>query len=286
MDEKKARHTYVRFLIGLLGGLFLLGCPNVFAPFDRPSSDAQIISRARACFDDADFRCAAEWYAKLPNNQAARMEEGLLILAEEGITVEMYVQAFTVAGNEGVGSILTELTERIARIGQTGTAKRNKIIEAYAKIALISDPALRGFLRFMSGLALAAEILAEDPVLSDGYMLKTDLALTPSTCTTVLCAGAASCGAPAGSTLTAYTGLDNAFVNTPGSAAMSGAATWSHFHTAVLAASTGLTELGVSTGKTVSLINTFFQLSASLPNNEVPPCTRQSLLSLGAGRDG
>lgn len=271
--------------ISLSISIFLLGCPNVFETLDKPSTEAQILSRARACFDDADFDCAAKWYAQLPDSGVARMEEGFLILADEGISVELFVQAFTVAGNEGVGTILTELAERIAKIGDAGTAKRNRIIEAYSKIDSISESSIKGFLRFMTGLALAAEILAEDPPLADGVMSKADLALNPTTCLSVLCAGAASCGSPATSVISAYTGLDSSFVNSPSTATMSGAPTWSHFHTAILAASTGLSELGVGTGKTVQLINTFFDISAQLPAGQVPACTRQSLLSLGAGRD-
>ena len=63
----------------------LAGC-NLYATLDKPSGDLQILSRARACFDKADFACAREYYAKLSSSydDVRASEEAFMILAENG----------------------------------------------------------------------------------------------------------------------------------------------------------------------------------------------------------
>ena len=64
-------------IAGLAIPLVLQGCVNIFDPLDSPSGEAQLLSAARACFDDGDFACAREFYGKLGSNEDAIAELAL-----------------------------------------------------------------------------------------------------------------------------------------------------------------------------------------------------------------
>jgi hypothetical protein len=86
----RARKTFSRTPTSSLGAIAwsaaalaaLSGC-NVFSVLDSPSGDAQLISAARACFDQGDFACARDNYSKLSDSSAdiRASEEAFLALA-------------------------------------------------------------------------------------------------------------------------------------------------------------------------------------------------------------
>jgi len=146
------------FLTLLLAlSLGLSSCLNVFAPIDSPSTDYQYISKARACFDEKDLTCAREYYAKASNSFADTRESELAFveLDSSGATMGDFMSAFSGGGG---GDALTKFANKMAPGNVT---KRQAILSAYRRSLSITDPSLRGLVRFASATALAAEILSE-----------------------------------------------------------------------------------------------------------------------------
>lgn len=162
-----------------------LSC-NVFDPIDSPTNDEQMLSAARACFDEGDIECARAWYQKLANTyeDIRQSELAFTTLHEAGVTME----AFIIAGSAlNGGTAITRLANRLAP--SAGLSLRNKIYSAYARIPNIADQELRGLVRFVAATALAAEIIAEDAG-SDLLIQASDLSSTSTNCTCVVCTAA------------------------------------------------------------------------------------------------
>lgn len=265
--------------------LSLSSCPNLLDPFDSPTSDPQLLAYARACFDKGDYACALAHYAKLANNEAARADEAFVILDQNNLGVGAFAKALNIAGGEAVGSILTELAESAAP--GAGLAKRNSLVNAYKKVALISNTELKGFVRFTTAVAIAAELLAEESgVVADRVANKTDFTSDPSVCTVVLGCGGGNAACTVGSpTIAAGAGGDPYNLSgAPASADLNAAINWDMFVSAINAANTGLTEMQVSAGDSLTLINTIINTGGFSTAN-AGQCARSTLvIGLGFGR--
>ncbi|MBU6375972.1 MAG: hypothetical protein KGQ59_08260 [Bdellovibrionales bacterium] len=138
----------------------LSGC-NAFSLIDNPGGDEQYLSAARACFDQGDFDCARENYAKLSGNYAETRaaEEAFLLLTENGASMGVFMETF---GKGGDGSALNDLAEALAPGSE---AKRLAFQQAYNKFSAAqyaSGSAQVQLVRYITSLALTAELLAEN----------------------------------------------------------------------------------------------------------------------------
>tara|TARA_Y100000590_G_scaffold263124_1_gene295239 strand:- start:769 stop:1527 length:759 start_codon:yes stop_codon:yes gene_type:complete len=158
---------------------------------DSPSGNEQILSKAKACFDEGDFDCAREYYAKLSSEYSdiKESESAFLILDEQGIDMGVFMTAF---GSGGSGKGVTQIANRLALLG-ANTTKRASIYEAYLKVGIISDRATRGLVRFVTGIALLAEVLAEQAG-GNSNLDQTDL-ITSGTLTACKASTSVTCAA-------------------------------------------------------------------------------------------
>jgi hypothetical protein len=149
------------FLMSCLGLAGLTTSCNVFDPFDSPTSDVQLLSAARACFDQGKFDCALEHYGKLSGSHAdiAAAEMAFMQLDQAGAGMGALMKAVGNGGSGGAAS-LSRMAGSLAP--SAGEVKRQQILAAYLKAKNIQDPSLRGLVRFTSAFALAAEILGEE----------------------------------------------------------------------------------------------------------------------------
>ncbi|HTL10840.1 MAG TPA: hypothetical protein VL588_00030 [Bdellovibrionota bacterium] len=212
---------------------------NIFEFMDSPSGEAQILEKARGCFDAGDVDCARQYYAKLSNSQSdVKLSELAFVEAfDVGIGMADFMAAF---GDGGGGKGLGIMANRLA--GKVDSASRQKLYDAYTTVASINDTTLKGLTRFVVATVFAAHILAESSG-GDGTFDQTDLAASPAACIAagVGCAGnPASCLPSAGSQLTAggaSTDFDNGIITTPN---------LNLFRGALTAINTGLSEMGAS----------------------------------------
>lgn len=180
------------------------GCSlNLFGLFDQPGDDAQVLSAARGCMDRGDFRCAQSQYARLAGTSYSDLASSEYVIAaidEQGATLNVFLTAIVATGGN-TGKLITRLATAMAP--RAGESARLSLFAAYQRAITISTPRLRGLARFLSALALASEVLAEDAG-SDGTFADTDLATTPSTCIAAGagCGAAPSCLVPAGKLIT------------------------------------------------------------------------------------
>jgi hypothetical protein len=191
-------------LFAVLVLLSCSSCINLFGFADQPGDDAQYLSAARACFDQGDLECARKYYNLLSSAYADQRQSGLAytILDENGAGMGEFLKAF--AKGEGAGG-LNKLANALAP--HAGLNLRLALFSAFQKVSangedLIADINIRGLTRFVTAVAVAAEILAEATD-TDGLLQKTDIASGgAATCSNTACAGGnAACNAPGGSVL-------------------------------------------------------------------------------------
>lgn len=174
---KRSIRTQATLLISILALSNLTACLNIFDPVDNPSNMAQYLSAARACFDKGDLGCAREYYGKMgASHEVATLESAFVSLEGVGAGMEAFIRSF---GDGSGGNGLTKLANALS--SGAGTSKRDTIFQAYRSVASLSDPALRGFGKFITALTLAAELLAEASG-GDGVVAQADLAASPSGC--------------------------------------------------------------------------------------------------------
>lgn len=188
------------------------GC-NLYEGLSTPAGDAQVLSKARACFDQGDYTCASQYYAQLSSadSDIAYSEEAFLILAQAGASSGVFINA--VLGTSGsigssgnaAGAFLTRLAISMTN-NSPGVTTRSSLYQAYAKYQSISNSSLAGLVRFITSATLLAEVFAE-AAQTKGQLNKSDLVETPSTCTTITftnlasVSNASACAAPSGSAL-------------------------------------------------------------------------------------
>jgi hypothetical protein len=275
--KKKA---LVAFGIAGLSSAILTGC-NLYSAFDKPSGDEQILSRARACFDQNDFDCARSYYSQLSSTYAdvRASEEAFMILAENGATMSAFMETF---GSGGSGQALTELAERMAPGSIT---KRQNIQNAYKKFSDYTTgsnatDSLRQLVRYVTATALAAEFLAEN-VPAGGQLTKNRI-VTNSACSANACnlTGDANCDKASSSVLGNGNGSGPTIL-----ADLSGAVTLEHFKAAmseIYSALSGLAASGGFNTGSMGLADVFNDLS--ITNAAESRCFRRTLLEQGIGR--
>jgi hypothetical protein len=282
--------------------LLLSSSCNVYAPISGPSSDAQYLSVARACFDRGDLTCAKENYAKVTVTYAddARAEKVLAILDSVGLSLTTFVEVVGTGGSIDPGKVMTSLSKKF--VTTAGETTRTTLVDAYREIPSITDSRLRGFARFLTSLAILGELLAEDAG-TDQLFTTADLVESPSGCNITQC-GLALAGIPTATACLKPSG--KSFVAGPSISELSGATadqisgskpTFNLFHAAVKGLMTALSasELGGAGGLTTSTTtfsgNVLDQISSNaawLPNDTAKtqdaPCYRYLLLSLNVGK--
>ena len=263
----------------------LSGC-NLFDPLDTPTNDDQIISAARACFDQSDLVCAKEYYNKLASDSDVRNSElAFAALDENGIGMSVFLGAF---GSGGSGAGISALASRLAVINKNNSATRIAFYQAYQKAGLIKSAGLRGLVRFTTATAIASEILSEGAGINQ-KLDKSDYVSSPTGCaalTTTTCATSTNCDAASSGFLSAgsninYDSTTEAVLQTnPTIGMLNGAFT--QIQTAL-----GSSEIGASGkfGSGSGSLATSLGISGDLSTAPIARCYRNTLLSQTIGAD-
>lgn len=187
MNSRKKLKGTLAFLSLTLSGILLPSC-NVFDSLDSPTNDEQILSAARLCFDQADLECAKAWYQKLSGSylDVEASEMAFVILHQNGVSMAKFLGA---VGKGSGGAGLTALANKLAPT--SGESLRNEIYRAYKTVSAINAKDLRGFVRFVTGYALLAELLAEESG-TDRLFQKTDYLADENSCNCLSCAAAST----------------------------------------------------------------------------------------------
>lgn len=249
--------------------LALTGCVNLYSPIDSPSGSRQLLSAARAAFDKGDAAKAREFYEKIGSDETAQSEIVFLNLDACGADIDAFGTALS-KGADSVnnpGIMLTIMAEKMN--AQHSTACFASLLSAYKTATTLKDKNLRGFTSFLSALAIAGEVLANNSGIGvNGEFEKADYLALPSTSCTIVSCGA--CLKADGITTGATVNLATANAIT---------ANWGTVQGAVTAISTALSDLGVSQGASLALIS---QLGGGAPgNNNLYRCL---LNDVGVGR--
>ena len=280
------KHSYkTPFLIILV--TVLTGC-NFFAGLDSPSGDEQLLSKARACFDQGDFDCARENYQAVSTNyqDIKNSETAFLILDEQGINLGTFLAAF--ASGDG-GSGLNELVN--ALVDGAGEEKRLAIFSALEMAGDIEQIELRGLVRFVSAMSLTAEILAEDAgVASDstkftGNDFVEDAeeceSLSQEQCLLDQFNGSGDCFAPADATIETGTVIDSDDFSEED---FEGNPTLFQFDFAINQVNTALTsEVGAGGTFETGAGDFAEEITSEDIIENAPSCYRKLLLELGVG---
>lgn len=271
----------------LLSAWLFSGC-NIFSPFDDPTNNAQLISKARACFDEGDLKCARENYSKVEGttyDDLRASERAFAVLDEEGAGLEDFIKAFR---DSNGGTALTSLASAISY--GAGENKRKRIFEAYQETMNIAgNSQLRGLVRFITSLVFAAEILAED-VGDNSQLDKSDLVRNPNACMTggiIGCATGPSCGSPMGDKIQTgaelIVGEPNPFVVRTREISLTGDPTLYMLSAAIQAANYAINiEIGSSGKLSGDKIGKF---TGSVNISQGPACFRYLMINNGVGVD-
>ena len=274
---------------------------NIFDPFDSPTSDPQLLSAARACFDQGKFDCAADLYAKVSPAQADAVNSELAfqILDQNGAGMGEFMTAFGngSGGSDVAGKGFTSLAGHMSNSGgDAGETKRLAILSAFQKTQSISDPDTRAVVRFASAAAMIAEILAEQ-VTTPGVLVENDIVKNSTQCRssslppTPTCLVQTGCNYPVPAKITIGSAINGNHLPTSGTTGMTGEATYYMINAAISELNTALGELTAAgnLGTTMqdfikNLQNTF---TASLVLADTVPaslnCARLSLILAGIG---
>lgn len=272
---RKPNHA-VAALALVIASLGTSGCVNLFDPIDNPGGDRQLLSAARAAFDKGDIEKAREYYEKLGANEVAKSELIFLNIFDCGADIDAFGTALS-KGADSVstpGIMLTIMGEKMN--AQKSTACFATLLSSYKTARTITDPSLKGFTTFLTALAIAGEVLANNAGIAiDGELAKTDLlgaSYPASTCTTS--------GACPGGCANASDGI-SAAAAVDLNAAVTISATWGTVQGAITAIQTALSasELNVTTGPSLALIAPI--LGATAGSNSGFRC---ALNELGVGR--
>lgn len=228
------RIKFIPILTCLTLPLVISGC-NAFSSYDKPKTDAQLLSAARAAFDQGKLVEARSLYERISNDYGdiRRSELAFADLTEQGASMTALIEF---VANKANGSALTRFAKRLAP--GAGEARRLAIYNAYTQHTNIIDPALKAFVKFTASLALTAEILAEASS-TDGILQKTDL-ISSRSCTADLAnpANLVNCALPLQATLT-NTSADDIATTSPSGAQPS----IDHLYYAILSAYDALSSL-------------------------------------------
>jgi hypothetical protein len=188
----------------LLLALMLTGC-NFYDFLDNPSGDTQLLSAARACFDQGDFTCSSNYYSQISSSTTdqAAAEQAFLILSQNGASMSTFMTA-AVSDSSSGGKFVTRLAKGLATANR-GTTARVNLFQAFKKVNSIQGTQVQGLVRFITASAFLGEILAENSA-TLGTFLKTDLVTDPTTCA-ASSADLTGCNAPSSNVFTSGTTL-------------------------------------------------------------------------------
>jgi hypothetical protein len=181
---------------------------NVFDFMDSPSGDTQLLSAARACFNDGDLACAREYYGKLSADyDSIRLSEIAFVELEEN---SAGMGAFAAAFGGGVGGEgINVLARKIYISGSTNqSSRRSNLIAAYNRHTSITDSSLKALVKFVGATAILGAVFAEAS--QDGILSLNDVASVGSTCraaTSGTCGAETACNSVAGLSSAAYSTL-------------------------------------------------------------------------------
>ena len=271
-------------LIGFSFGVLTLSACSAYSFMDSPSSDAQNLAAARACFDRGDFECAQEKYSALSEDtsDSKLADLAFLSLEQEGITLSVLLGSLLTTTGGSAGELITAVANSLTNVADETT--RTSLATAYKDAGGISDSAseLRGLVRFMTSLALTAEILAETAG-NDGEFTIDDLVSDSSTCsqaTLSTCTLVSACDAPTG-------GLTHGTVLDFDSDDADGDLTLGMFHGAVLEMIDSLGDLSSSSSLEDSTTSFANSLTSEWTGNEtLARCYRWILISQEIGGSG
>ncbi len=205
MKRSMPSHSALSKVAAIVGVSFSLTACNIYKFMDKPSSDLQILSAARACFDQGDLNCALDYYGKLSDDSKniRIAEQAFVKLAQNNAGMKEFLQT---AGTGIGGTSLNTLASLVFTSGTTAqTTRRNEIIAAYNTAANITDTNMAALVRFASMYALLGAVLGE--LSSDGTLNMNEIAASGSACkSSGGCAGDANCDGGVPSTaFSAYT---------------------------------------------------------------------------------
>jgi hypothetical protein len=278
---------FALFSVIAVSALSVTSC-NIFSPLSSPSGDAQLLSEARACFDQGNYTCANNDYEKLSSSDAdiATSEEAYVTLAQEGASMANLMLFVGDITNVGVGQGLTNFAQRLS--SGAGEAKRVAIWNAFHSYNNVQSTNLAQFVRFVGALSLVGEILAEAQG-TDTLLHQTDLVQTPATC---LSTGSAAC---LGSNITACENGSGPLQSTAETAPIDGSGAAAptetypiadHLNDSLDSVIESLTALGAE-GKFGSTLSTFTQIFKTVKPSSAPPATYEcfmySLINVGIG---
>ena len=260
----------------------LVGC-NIYGKLDKPKGDPQLLSAARACFDQGDFECAGNYYSQLSSSSLdqANTEGAFEILASNGASVGTFMKAI-IKYPEDPGKLITYLSNSLTNTA--GQSLRLDLFHAFQKYKTISTSGGQGLVAFITSLTLLSELLAEASIVR-GNLQQSDLASNPSQC---LAAPLTGCDAPAGSALQlAGTALD---LRTATDASLSGAPTLQMIDAAIAQIAGGIQlmaaqgNLATSTIDFATELNTAAAIALGSPTSQ-GQAYRFLLLNLNLGTD-
>lgn len=159
------------------------GSSSAGAPAPVPTlADAQL------CLQNGDVDCARRDYARLSQepNDAKESDAAFSAYASAGVNLGSFKGQF-----DQPIDIITELAASLST--QAGQATRLQIFRGYQHVTAITEPTLRGLTRYVGGLALAAEVLAEGAQVK-GHYAPSDLAADPEACENAGVVGCAKIG--------------------------------------------------------------------------------------------
>ncbi len=262
-----------RVFLSLAALVVVLGstsCLNVYSPIDKPSGNQQNLSAARAAFDRGDIDKAREYYGKISGDETATAELIFVDLDSCGADIDAFATALSQASSATAnpGIMITAMAEKMnARVSTSCFAT---LLSAFKSSRNITNSSLRGFTSFLASIAIAGEVMGSNTnIVIDGVLNKSDFIGDTTTCNTfpgtcASCVKSDGIGAAATVTLTSAGSIS---------------ATWGTLQGAINAANTALTELGIASGPSYSLIS---QLGSGTPG--VDNTYRCLLTSLGVGR--
>lgn len=277
MNLKSFANTLIVVAV-LAASALTTGC-NLYDPIDNPSGDAQLLSAARACFDQGQFDCALEYYGKMSGSNAdvVAAETAFVQLDKAGAGMGALMKAVG-NGSSGGASALTSLAGELA-VG-AGSAKRLELLAAYNQIAKIQSVPLKGLVRFVSSLAIAATILGEETH-GRALLQKTDLLSNATSCTTVTC-GTNPAGCLPLSPAVIITGAEPATLNTASLSATS--PTWGMVNKALKEVLFALQNELSASGKFSTGLGGFSTAITAVDFSSQPGCYRLALFNLGVGK--
>lgn len=231
------------------------GCLNVFSPLESPSGDLQLLSKARACFDDGDLACALKYYQMLSPayGDIQQSEQAFLTLDQNGAGMKVFITAFG-SGQGGPGA--TAFASSMSSSGASSTIRGN-IESAFLMSNNIGSANLAALVQFVSAAAMLGEVLGETAG-STGSLLQSQIAANPTACaadTSITCLADANCDSGTGG-LANGTGTITTLTTQTVASIQSAGLTLDLLYAAASDATTALATLG-ATGKFQADLQTF-----------------------------